>query len=161
MKEWFGSLAPRERLVVAFGGAVAVLLLVHVALVEPMLGAYEQRTSRVASLERDLAWMTSAAAEVRTLHARGRGSGGASTDRPAYLAVDEAVRGGGLPRPERLEPAGSAGVRVEFSEVAFDALIGVLGRLERDARLQVTRARFSRVDDGVVSAQLTLERDPS
>jgi len=159
MKAWFQSLAPRERALVAGGGVVLVAVLLYLAAVEPMAKALAERTRRVSSLESELAWMRQAAREVDTLRAAGATGGG--SDRPAYLAVDDVLRGSGLPQPDRLEPAGDGGARLEFKRVPFDPMVRVLDRLRSEHGLRVTRARFERLDDGVVSARLTLERPAS
>lgn len=158
MKQWFLGLAPRERLIVAAGGIVVVLVLLYVLVVEPLAQGYADRERRIAALEQDLAWMVEAAGEAEALRGTGRAEDRADDDRPAYLAVDSAIRGADLPRPDRLEPDGRDGARVAFGEVEFDRLVRVLGRLESGAGVAVTRARFDRLDDGLVEAELTLER---
>lgn len=157
MKAWLESLAPRERALVLGGVAVALLVIVYLALVEPMARAYDERERRVAELESEIEWMRDAAARVRALG----GAAPAADDgerRPPYLAVDRALRESGLPRPERLEPVGSRGARMEIDGVAFDRLVGVLTRLRAAERLRVERARFERVAPGRVDASVDLER---
>ncbi|MDZ7828504.1 MAG: type II secretion system protein GspM [Halofilum sp. (in: g-proteobacteria)] len=157
MKAWLQSLAPRERLIVTVGGTVLALVVVYLAVVEPMAQAYAEREARVAALEREIEWMRDAAAEVRALG----GAAAAEDDgsqRPPYLAADRAVREAGLPRPSRLEPVGSRGARMEIDEVAFDRLVQVLVRLHARDGLRVERASFERVGPGLVDASLDLER---
>lgn len=157
MKAWLQSLAPRERLIVTVGGAVLVLVVVYLAVLEPMARAYAEREARVAALEGEIEWMRGAAAEVRAL-------GGAAPEedngsqRPPYLAADRALREAGLPRPSRLEPVGSRGARLEIDQVAFDRLLQVLVRLRARDGLRVERANFERVGAGLVEASLDLER---
>ena len=158
MKEWFQSLAPRERVMVGGGGAVLALVLVYLVVLEPAANAVSSREQRVAALESQLAWMQEAAAEVRSLRAEGAGQATGSSDRPAYLAVDEVLRGSGLPQPDRLEPAGNGGARVEFEDVPFDPLVRIVARLRSEHGLRVERARIEREEKGIVSARLTLER---
>lgn len=154
MRAWLESLAPRERMIVFGGGAIALLVLLYLLAIEPALEAREQRRERVAQLERELAWMRGAAAELQQLG----GAAATGSDRPPYLAVDRALREAGLPRPRTLEPVGAEGARVELESVAFDALVRVLDRLRARDGLQVTRARFTRLGPGRVEAGLTLER---
>lgn len=159
MKSWFLGLAPRERLLVAGGGTIAVGVLVYLLVVEPAMQAFAARERRVAALESQLAWMRGAAAEVQHLRAAGAGSAAGDSDRPPYLAIDSTLRGSGLPQPDRLEPTDDDGARVEFEQVPFDPLVRILGRLRSEHGLAVTRARITRADaEGVVGARLTLER---
>lgn len=155
MRAWLETLAPRERALVLGGGAIALLILLYLLAVEPALEAREQRRERLAQLERELAWMRGAAAELQQL---GGAAAAATGDRPPYLAVDRALREAGLPRPRSLEPVGADGARVELEAVAFDVLMRVLERLRARDGLQVTRARFTRLGPGQVEAGLTLER---
>lgn len=158
MKQWFLGLAPRERLVVALGGGIAALTLLYVLVVEPVVHGFAEREERIDHLERDLAWMQEAVAEVEALRADGGDMPEPDDDRAAYLAVDDAFSGADLPRPEQLRPDGDDAATVEFAEVEFDRLMTVLGELETRAGIRVTRARFERLEAGVVAADLTLER---
>lgn len=156
MKAWLQALAPRERLVVVGGSIVLLGVLVYLAVIEPMAAAYAQREARVAELEREVAWMRGAAAELRALGAADPAAGG--DRRPPYLAADRALRESGLRRPERLEPVGADGARIELEGVAFDRLIPVLERLRTRDRLRIERARFERTGTGLVNASIDLER---
>lgn len=158
MKQWFLSLAPRERMTVVIGGGVVVLVLLYVLVVEPIIGSFDTRAERIETLEQDLAWMQEAAGEVRALQGMGVQTAGVDDDRPAYLAVDSALDEADLPRPGRLEPAGEDGAHVRFDEVGFDDLVTTLGQLQTRAGIHVARARFERLGEGRVQADLTLER---
>ncbi len=162
MKAWLESLAPRERRSVAGGGAVALLVLLYLLLVEPAAQAFAQRQQRIESLEKRIEWMRDAAAEVARLRADGARAQGGASERPPYLAIDRALRGAGLPQPERLEPEGDNGARLEFEQVPFDPLVRIIARLRSESGLRVTRARIQRADaPGAVSARLTFERTGS
>ena len=159
MRAWFASLAPREQRVVLAGTAVAVLVLVYLLVVEPVAAAFAERERRVESLQSQIEWMRGAAAEVASLRAGGARSRGGS-EQPPYLAIDQALRGAGLPQPQRLEPDGDNGARLEFDAVPFDPLVQIIGRLRSESGLRVTRARIQRADaPGTVSARLTFERE--
>ena len=158
MKQWFLGLAPRERMTVGVGGGVVALVLLYVLVVEPVVGSFNARSERIETLERDLAWMQEAAGEVRALRGMGVEAADVDDDRPAYLAVDSAVNEAGLRRPGRLEPEGEDGARVRLDEVVFDDLMTALGQLQTRAGIHVVRARFERLDEGRVQADLTLER---
>jgi len=161
VKQWFLSLAPRERLIVGLGGGVVVLILLYVLLVEPFVQGIAEREQRIAQLEEDLAWMVDAASEVVALRETGATTDEIDSDQPVYLAIDDAVSAAGLPQPDELAPDGSDTARVEFDEVAFDRLMEVIADLESQSGIVVTRARFERQEAGIVTARLTLEREAS
>ena len=160
MKAWFESLAPREQRTVLAGTGVAVLVLVYLLVVEPVTQAFAERERRVDSLADQIEWMRGAAAEVAALRAGGARAQGGANDQPPYLAIDQALRGAGLPQPQRLEPEGDNGARLEFDTVPFDPLVRIIGRLRSESGLRVTRARIRRAEEasGIVSARLTFER---
>jgi len=157
MRAWLQSLAPRERMIVLGGGVVLVAVLLYLLVIEPLTGARAEREARVAALEREIEWMRDAAAEIHALGGTAADTA-SGADRPPYLAVDRALREAGLPRPSRLEPAGSRGARVELDAVAFDRLVQVLSRLRAREGLRVERAVFERVSPGRVDASINLER---
>ena len=163
MRAWFASLAPRERATVVGGGSIFVLVLVYLLAIEPAVEAFGAREQRVAALEQQLAWMRESAAEVRALRGAGAGADPATdTERPPYLAIDDALRGAGLPDPAKLEPIGDGGARREFDRVPCDPLMRVVARLRARSGLEVTRARIVRGEaPGEVAAQFTFERPES
>ncbi len=160
MKAWFLSLAPRERVTVAGGAGVALLVLVYLLAIEPAIEALAQRQERVATLERQVDRMQEAANEVRSLRASGQGNAVGSSDQAPSLAVESVLAGSGLPQPDSLKSDGDAGARLEFDQVPFDPLVQVLGRLRSEHGLVVTRADITREAEGRVDARVTLERKP-
>lgn len=158
MKAWFNALTPRERAIITATGVVGGLLLMYVAVIEPVAERFRAQGQRVEILEKDLAWMTRTAPEVIELRNSGRTGSPPDGGEAPYLALDEAFRSAGLPQPERLEPVGQSGARAEFDAVAFDPLISVLERLRRESGLRVIRAQFTAIEPGMVGARLTLER---
>lgn len=158
MKSWFNTLTAREQLAIAAGGIIGGALLLYVVLIEPVADRFHAQRDRVQALEEDLAWMRQAAGELGELQNGGRAGSPATDDKAPYLAVDDALRGAGLPQPATLEPAGTAGARLEFDEVAFDPLMSVLARLRRQSGLHVTRAQLTSTAPGMVRARVTLQR---
>ena len=80
-----------------------------------------------------------------------------TTDKAPYLLIDDIIRKAGIKLPERVEPTGKDGARVQFSEVEFDKLVAVIAEIERYG-LSVTTLNVSRKDNGIVSARFNMER---
>jgi len=74
--------------------------------------------------------------------------------------IDERIRAGGLGKPDRVEPRGANGARVQFSEVEFDKLVVVLADLELHGlsvdTMNITRSPKS---TGMVSARFNMEKN--
>lgn len=80
-----------------------------------------------------------------------------NADKAPYLLIDQVIREASMDPPERVEPSGSNGARVQFNEVEFDKLVGVLAELELYG-LKITTMTISRKNPGTVSARFNMER---
>jgi len=153
MKDWYLRQSPRDRLIVAVVGVLATLALLHAVLWYPVASRAESARGAIETKRELLAF-------VRDGGARIVASGGGerlASDKAPYLLIDEVIRGAGIAPPDRVEPAGGDGARVQFGEVEFDRLIGVLAELELYG-LQVSNMTLTRRNPGTVSARFTMER---
>lgn len=155
MKDWYLRQSSRDRMIVI---AVAVLTIVSLlyALVWYPLQERQQRTEQALVTKQETLEF------VRRAGARLRASGGSqvagkTSDKAPYLLIDEVIRQANLDPPERVEPSGANGARVQFGEVEFDKLVGVLAELELYG-LQVATLTISRKNQGTVSARFNMER---
>jgi type II secretory pathway component PulM len=156
IREWYLSQTPRDQKLALLLGVLLIAALLYGAVYKPLSDSLETARSRVEGQRAALVWMQEAAAEARSL---GAGSGAASraSNKAPYLLVDEAIRRSGLGSPERIEPAGQTGARLQFEAVDFDKLLPMLGQLQQGQGLSVTSANLNRRDTGRVSARLSLE----
>lgn len=155
MKDWYLRQSPRDRLIVI---AVAVLTLVCLlyALLWYPLEQNRLRTERaLVTKQETLEYIRRAGAQLRA--SRGSEVAGKTSDKAPYLLIDEVIRQASMDPPERVEPSGANGARVQFSEVEFDKLVGVLAELELYG-LQISTLTISRKNQGTVSARFNMER---
>ena len=158
MKDWYLRQSPRDRLIVLVVGILVGLGILYAVLWNPVSTRLETRRGAIESKTETLEFMRRAAAEIRAAGGAGAGAGGARTsDQAPYLLVDRLIREAGMPPPDRVEPAGDDGARVQFSEVEFDALVPVLAELELYG-LSITNMTLTRRKPGVVSARFNMER---
>jgi len=159
MKLWFAQLVPREQKLVLFGGGLLLITLLYLLLIEPALLAREQRQNSVKALQQELLWMQQAKVEALSLGAgQNSGSQNRSNGQAPYIIVDAAIRRARLGTPERIDPQGKKGTKVQFSEVNFNQLITMLTDLEMNHGLRVSNANFSKQQTGTVKARVSLER---
>ena len=161
MKTWFESLEQRERLFVAGGAIVGVVLLLYTLIWLPLDKHHEAAAESVANWQRSLA-------ELRPLKGMQLPAGTPVAAAPAgagqtpVVIVDQTLRARGLDRSlQRSQPTTSSGIRVEFENVAFDDLVLWLGDLSAQYAMEVTSGSFSAGNlaaPGRVNATLTLER---
>lgn len=158
MKDWFEGLAPREQILVALAGALTVVVLVYLAVWLPLERANDRLETRVES-QRELV------TELRQLRGRiaapsAGGPSASSGGQSLVVVVDSTVRQRGLGTAlKRSQPLDGNSIRVNFENVAFDALAEWLGQLASRHGIEIGAASFSsRAEAGRVDATLTLER---
>ena len=157
MKDWYLRQTPRDRVIVIAVGALVAAGLLYALLWHPLQTRLENTRRAIASKGETLEFLQRGAAQLAA--AGGAGAAGArrDTDKAPYLLIDEIIRKAGIPPPERVEPAGANGARVQFSEVAFDRLVMVLAELELYG-LEVSNLTLSRKERGTVSARFNMEK---
>lgn len=159
MKDWYQSHSPREQIMLLAAGAAIVLGLIYTLGLQPLYDGLAERRERVEGNRNSIAWMQKAAGEALGLKGSAPAPSGASNSSQAPLTAVAAIfREAGLAPPNRVDPIGSRGARVQLAEIAFDKLIPVLDRLERQAGLQVKALNVNAQRPGIVSARVTLER---
>lgn len=156
MKDWYLAKSARDRMVILAVAFLALITLLYVLVWHPMSTQIAQREQNIRNAESNLEFMLEGQARIRA-------SGGVSgqqqltSDKAPYLLVDELIRKAGIKLPERVEPTGKDGARVQFSEVEFDKLVSVIAELERYG-LNVSTMNISRKSNGIVSARFNMER---
>jgi general secretion pathway protein M len=159
VKDWFLSLAPRERLFVAAGGALVLILLVWGLLLSPLYGATAAAAARVEAKRNLLGFLRGAAAELMAVPQ----NGSARPDlagQSLVIIVDRSAREAGLGAAlTRNQPVGEDGIRVRLENAPFDALARWLGAINSGPGLAIESASFDRTPDpGRVNASLVLRQ---
>lgn len=155
MKDWYLRQTPRDRLIVIIVGVLTVAGMLYALAWYPLKDSIDSSQRAIAGKQDTLQFMRDGAARIRA-------QGGVKrdvqqSDKEPYLLIDEIIRKAGIEPPERLEPSGANGARVQFSDVPFDKLIVVLAELETYG-LQVNNMSLSRKQNGTVSARFNMER---
>lgn len=160
MKAWFASLEARERMIVALGGAAAVLILTWGAIWLPLDRAHDGMRTSVSTWETSLAELKLVGARLSATDDSDTSQRVISNESPVVI-VDRTLRELGLNRTVKRQQPVPNGIRVEFESVAFDDLMLWLGALEGDYAMTVQAASLSAATQsgpGRVNASLTLER---
>lgn len=151
------QLAPRERVIVAAGAAMLVLVLIYLLAWEPLIEANRQRSE---ALER--ARMLATRIEQAAVLVRSQDSG-RSVDRDTSLVavIDRTSRSPVLGKPpSRVQPEGDNEVKVWIEDVPFNNLLRWLQDLETRYGIGATTAEVERgARPGAVSARLSLTRE--
>ncbi len=156
----FLRLSLRERLTILIGGTVSLLLLSYFLFIEPWLVNYQQVRQIVIAQQQDLAWMQTAAQQVKTLRAQNPHSAATPTDRKESLLslVDRSARENALNGVnKRIEPQGENEVRVSFDNIDFNQLIRWLAQLEVQYQVKTQALNVER-DTDKIKVRLILSR---
>ena len=161
MKDWFLSLAERERLFVISAAAVLAVAVFYLAVWMPLDRGQANLANSVSGWRDSIAELRLLQGELQSVELGQAEIAG--LDQSLVVVIDETLRSRGLyDSLQRSQPTGPAGIRVEFENVAFDQLVLWLGDLSSRYALQVQAANFSTASrdqhDGRVNATVTLER---
>lgn len=155
MKEWYLRQTARDRAIVVLVGVVTVAGMLYALAWHPLQTRYTNKQQALINKEETLAFIQRAGAQLQA------SAGGTverkTSDKAPYLLIDQVIREARMDPPERVEPSGSNGARVQFGEVEFDKLVSVLAELELYG-LQVSTMTISRKNQGTVSARFNMER---
>ncbi|MGH8505691.1 MAG: type II secretion system protein GspM [Stenotrophobium sp.] len=160
LREWFRSLAPRERIMVSVCAAVVAVTLLFVLVWDPLIRAHHQREQELASARAMSQRLEDMAAIVQRVHATDGGASAANRSLSLLAAVDQSSKSGTLSKPlTRLQPDGDKSVKIWVDDVAFDGLMRWIVELDRKYGVTVDSADIERADTvGLVNAKLTLVR---
>ncbi len=156
-KEWYLRQSQRDRMIVIGLVLLVVLSLFYALIWHPLVNGLERNRSIVVKNESVIRQMREAEMQVMSL--RGNGTQVLKkTDKAPYLLIDEIIRRLGMSNPDRVEPIGASGARVNFSSVEFDKLILAIGELEQYG-LQISTLNVSRKDQGMVGARFRVDKN--
>lgn len=158
MKEWFENLQPKERLYVIGGGIGMAILLFYLMIWAPLSGKVKSSREIVAQQRQDVEWMRAAGEQVRKLGINRPQR--TNRNRSLLAVVDQDIQAAQLKGAlQRMEPEGSQSVKIWISRGSFDALIGMLGKLETAQGINVKSLSINPTDtQGLIDARITLTR---
>lgn len=154
MRDWFASLAPRERKSVLGAGALVVVVVVYIAVIEPLIEHRAMLERGVAAQRELVTWMRGVAGELDA------GAPVSDAGGSLFAVVDRSVRGTALAGAvQRVQPEGTGTVRVWLDGADFDELVRWVAALDRRHGIGVSSLSVERGPaPGAVNVRLTLER---
>jgi general secretion pathway protein M len=144
VKEWWYSLAFRERVVLQAGAFVAAAMLIYMLAWHPAMQEQARLEARVKEQQALLGWMRAAAAQVERLRQAGSEGDGGGDGRSLLARVEESARRLEIAdQLQRIQPDGGS-VRLAFEGVSFDRLMQWLAVISEDGSVIVTDLALSR-----------------
>ncbi|MGH8426640.1 MAG: type II secretion system protein GspM [Gammaproteobacteria bacterium] len=163
LTHWYGGLALRERRLVAIVGVIVAVLILYLAIVQPIASAHSRLAQEVQANRALLVWLDNAEARIRaTGPGEGGGSGHLAPGSSVFSAVSNAAQNGPVSASvQRIEQSGDGGVRLTLNAVPFDSLVNWLGTLNSSNGIVVANASVQQADSpGTVNATITLNAGP-
>lgn len=133
MKAWWQGLEVRERRVLVLG-LVAVAVMAYVLGVRlPLHDSTQDLERRVNERSELVSWMAEARSQIRELREQRPGAAAAGVEQALFSLADESAREAGFGEfLVRVEPAGDAGARLRFENIAFTDLMAWLANLRQE-----------------------------
>lgn len=159
MKAWYQSLSERDRMILTWGGGLAILLLGYFMLWDPLSTSVSKQKQQLEVKQQTLAQMQQWSIEIRKLKARNPAQVDTS-NRSLISLVDEKLRSSGMKSSlDRMEPEGQDKVRLWLKDSDFNRIINLLGQLHQQYGIHVESASISTTDKpGAASVKLNLSR---
>ena len=160
IKDWWQNLQTREQQLVIFGGIAVVILLFYTLAWSPLVNARDIKQQHVENNQELLAWMKTKSAEVKQLRLSNPQALRSDSNRSLLAIVDSLANQLGLRSSIRqIEPNGQNNVTIWMDEIEFNALVTMLGQLEKRSQVMVNEASVSKLDQpGFVQARIQLYR---
>lgn len=160
MRDWFDTLEPRERIMVATAGVFVAFAVFWFGLWMPLDRGHKNAVASVELWRSSLAELVPLKAQVQVGGNRPRSVAG--LNQSLVVIIDTTLREHELYAAlQRSQPTTANGIRVEFENVAFDDLVVWLGDLGSRYGMRVQSGSFSNTSSdnvGRINSSITLER---
>jgi len=161
MKNWYNTLAPRERMLVLYGSIVAFALLFWMLLVKPLYNNHNTLNKVISTQKKTLETMQKQSIQIKLLQQQGKKNVKKSSGNPQQL-VERSLQTWRLKSNlERMQSQGSKGVRLSLKNANADRIMRFLFELEDKHALSISNLIINnkKKEKGYVDVRLTIKRD--
>ena len=161
MKNWYNTLAPRERTLVFYGGIISIIILLWMLIVDPLMSNHTKLINVISSNQKKLETMQAQRIQIKQLQQRDSKPVTSSSGNPQQL-VERSLQTWRLkPKLERMQSQGAKGVRLSLKNVNADRAMRFLYELEDKYALSITNLVINndKKDLGFADVRLTIKRN--
>lgn len=161
MKNWYNSLAPRERTLVSYGSIVALLVLSWLLIAKPLSDNHTKLNKRIQQQHEDLKTIQAQSIQVKQLLQQDSNTVSISSKNPQQL-IERSLQTWRLkPSLERMQTQGSKGVRLTLKKANVDRAMRFLYELENKHGLSISNMTInsSNKELGFADIRLTIKRE--
>lgn len=156
-KDWYLRQSQRDRLIVVGLTVFVVVSLAYAMFWLPLTRGLENNRKAIVKNEQTIQKMLVSESIAKSMKG-GSGPGLKSSKKAPYLLIDDIIRKLKMKNPDRVEPIGTTGARVNFTAVEFDKLIMAIAELE-EYGLKVSTLNISRKEVGIVGARFRVDKN--
>ncbi|MEM1003486.1 MAG: type II secretion system protein M, partial [Bacteroidota bacterium] len=140
--------------------AAVIVFIFYIFAWSPLVKARDIKMMHVESNQELLTWMNTKGAEVKQLRLNNPNAIKSDNNRSLLAIVDSLANQLGIRQSiKQIEPNGQDYVTIWMDKIDFNALIAMLGQLEKRSNIVVNEASVDRLDQsGFVQARISLKR---
>jgi len=158
MKEWYNGLEPRERKLLITAAIIVTLMIVYLAIWEPMVTKLHRLESSTEKQQTLITWMEDTAREVAQLRQSvlTKKPSGQVQGQSLLGIIDRTAKSNKLSNAvKRVQPDGDSQARVWLENASFNDVIIWLEKLQREQGIRiVTTVIEMQSEVGMVNARL-------
>ena len=160
MLKWWHGLHDREQQLVLVATVLLACLLSYSLLWNPLIVARDSKRVQVQNNQTLLTWMQTQAIQIEQIKLANPNALQTANSRSLLATVDSLASQLGLRSAiQQIEPVGQHGATLSMDEINFDALMTMLGELEKNGYINVDEANISKSEKtGMVKARILVEK---
>ena len=161
MKNWYNTLAPRERNLVLYGGILSAIVLFWILVAKPLYNNHLKLNKVISSHEKTLLNMQKQSVEIKKLQQQDKKPIATSTGNPQQLLERSLQTWRLKPMLERMQSQGSNGVRLSLKNANADRVMRFLYELENKHSLIISNLVINnnKKEVGFADVRLTVTRN--
>ena len=161
MKNWYNTLAPRERALVLYGGIISIALLFWMLVAKPLYNNHQKLNKVISSQKTTLEKMQKQSIQIKQLQGQNTQPKASSTGNPQQLLERSLQTWRLKPQLERMQSQGTNGVTLSLKNANADRVMRFLYELENKYALSIDKLIINnnKKEVGFADVRLTIKRN--
>src|SRR5262245_43146919 len=138
LKEWWSTLALREKQAVSIGAALLILFITYEWIWTNALESVEEMREKIISGQKTLVWMEEADKQIKKMEGQSQTKSHATSPVELLSQIKKQIQRAGLePNLTQLKQSTKDSIEVHFQRVEFDKLMGMLGVVIKEQNISI------------------------
>jgi general secretion pathway protein M len=158
-KDWWSTLAIREKKAVSIGGAALGVFILYQGIWSPYLHHVATERQRISSQQKLLLWMQATDKEMQKMQGQSTGQNQGASPVLFLSYMQKQVRQAGLAKAlVQMQEVSSDSIEAHFQQVDFDRLMTLMMTMMKEQRVSVTQfTSTAEGAPGMVNVDLVLK----